>query len=339
MYNTCTDLLHVSFLLTTEDNTIHVSVANGNSQELQSSLRPELNNASTANGVNTGPTDALSRQPPFQQLSSCEQEELKAMLDDDVRKMKCLFGYLVTKTCESVEERIPVVRFAASILGLGAYDPAPEERDRSLLNEHREEIKKAKSISEIFSILSAYWNYLNYEILEYAVDLHGTGDDKKRLQSYDEEFHNFCKRRIFELSLPGSGTLSPRQEQFDVKLNVREDITCKDLLRIRRRIAKTLRVNLAVLVIDRMNAGYVQLTFLIPKFIAQELVPLSDEQTSALARDASVIRLECGDYVFKVLKQFCLVLLKTSFPSCLCSEAKMEASEKLAVARNQTHNT
>ena len=296
--------------MTTEDSTLDVSVINGNSQELQSSLGSELSNTSTANGVNRVLTD---RQPSFQQLTSDEQEELKAILDDDVRKMKRLFGCLVTKTCESVEGRIPVQRFATSILGLGAYDPAPEEQDSALLNEHREEIKRAESISEIFNILSAYWNYITYEILDYIIGLHGTSDDTERLKSYDEELLTFCKRRIFELPLPvsGSGTgdvLSPKQEKFNVKLNVRQDTTCKDLLRIRRKIAQILHVKLAALIIDNVDSGCVQLTFLVPKFIAGKIFPLSHEQISSLSKETSVIRLECGDYVFEVLEQFCTYL-------------------------------
>ena len=277
-----------------------MSVTNSSSQELQPVLRREHSNTNTTNGTNAA---LLSRQPPFQQLSPSAQEETRAILDEDVREMQYQFGRLVTKTRESVEQRIPVQNFAGSILGLGAYEPVPEGRDRSLLDEHREEIKNAESISAIFNILSAYWNYLNYEILEYTVELYGTNADTARLKSYNEELHNFCQRRLFELPLPESGTGSgnARQEKFDVKLNVREGVTCKELLRIRRRIAKILRVNPAALIIDRVDAGCVQLTFLIPKFVAQEIFPLSDDQTSALSKDVAVIRLECGDYMFEVL--------------------------------------
>jgi len=263
-------------------------------------LQSDTNNAS---GRTAELTNALESQHSFQQLSPSEQDELKAMLGEDVRDMKYRFGHLVKKTRDSVEERVTVQKFAGSILDLGAYDPAPEGRDRSVLDEHREEIIRAESISKIFIILSAYWNYLTYGILEYIIELYGADDDKKRLKSYDEELQNFCQRRIFELPIPPSGTgnaLSPRQKKISVKLDVREDVTCKDLLRIRIRIAKILRVNLAALSIDRINPGCVQLTFLIPKFIAQEIFPLSNEQTSALSKDASVIRLEYGDYVFEV---------------------------------------
>ena len=254
---------------------------------------------STGNRTNPESESALSCQPSFQQLSPGDQEELKERLDDDVRKMKHLFGHLVTKTRDSVEERIPVVKFSGSILALGVYDPVPGGRCRPLLDEHSEEINRAKTISEIFNILCAYWNYLNCEILEYIIELYGTPDDKDRLKSYSEELHKFCERRIFELPESGNA-LSPSQEKFVVKLNVREGITCKEVRRIKGRIAKILRVNLAALVIKHVDAGCVQLTFLIPRFVAQEIFPLSDEQTSALSKDALVIRLECGDYVFEV---------------------------------------
>ena len=73
----------LSFLTTTGDNPIHVSVTNSSSQERQSSLYHECSNASTANGVNTGLTDVLSKQPSFQQLSCSQKEELMAKLYDD----------------------------------------------------------------------------------------------------------------------------------------------------------------------------------------------------------------------------------------------------------------
>ena len=295
-----------SFILLTEDTPVHISDSNSSSQELQSGLQHEHSISSNANGASTGSSNVLSRHPPFLHLSASEQEELKAMLDDDVREMKRQFGFLVTKTRDSVEERIPVGKYATSILALGAYEPVPEERNKSLLNEHREEIKMAKSTSEIFNVLSAYWNYLNYEILEDTIELYGTSDDKKRLERYNECLQRFCKRRIFELSLPESSsssgnTLSSKQKKLAVKLNVCEDITCNELLRIRSRIAKILHVKLTTLIIDGVDAGCVQLTLLVPTFVAQEIFPLSNEQISALHKDASVIRLECGDYVFEVI--------------------------------------
>ena len=284
-----------------------------NSQELHSASRHECINTSTASDTNA--ELILSRQPPFQQLSPSKQEELKTILDDDVGEMKRLFGRLVTKTHRSVKERISVEEFAVSMLALGAYEPAPEERGQSLLNEHREEIKKAESISKIFNILSAYWNYLSYEVLEYIIELYGTSDDTGRLKRYNEELQNFCKHRLFELPLPesGGGTGSPRQEEFSVKLNVREDITIKELRQIKGRIAKVLHVKSATLVIDHMDGGCVQITFLIPKFVAQEIFPLSKQQTSALSRDASVIRMECGEYVFEVLEQLFTKLYSAKF--------------------------
>ena len=223
-------------------------------------------------------------------------------LYDDEKSMRRQFGKLVVKTCDSVEERVPVVKFARSILALGAYDPAPGERNPALLDEHSEEIKTAGSISEIFNILSTYWSYLTYEVLEYIIELYGTSDDAERLRNYNKELYKFCKRRSFELPPESSNgnAISPNQERFLVKLNVRKDITYEQLLQIRGRIAKILKINLAALVLRRVDKGCVQLLFLIPKFVAREIFPLSQEKASALSKDVSVIRLECGYYVREV---------------------------------------
>ena len=305
--------LHVPSLLTVEGSSVRVS--GSSSQELHSVSTHEFSNTSTASGSNTEVTrfNVLGSRRSFQQLSPSEQEELQETLDEDVRRMRRLFGSLVTQTRDSVEERIPARNFAGSILALGAYEPAPEVRDQSLLDEHREEIKRATTVSEIFIILCAYWNYLSYEVLEYIIEHYGTNDDTERLTRYNEELRRFCERRIFELPLPVSGNgagnaLSPRQEKFVVKLNVREDSASKELRQIKGRIARILRVKLATLIIHSVDLGCVQLTFLIPKFVAQEIFPLSKQQTSALSKDASVIRLECGEYVFKVLEHLQLIL-------------------------------
>ena len=134
---------------------------------MQSNRREhEASDPRSESGINTGLTDVLSKRPEFQQLSTSEQEELMVTLYDDEKSMKLLFGKLVVKTRDSIEERIPVVKFTGNILALGAYEPALGERDQSLLDEHKEEICRAGSISEIFNILSTYWNYLTYEILE-----------------------------------------------------------------------------------------------------------------------------------------------------------------------------
>ena len=284
--------------LITEDTLVHMRTVA--SMGLQCASRKQEEDSST-----TTASDLTKVLPRFQQLSFSERKELKAILDDDVRKMKRLFGSLVTTTCDSVEERIPVMKFAKHILALGAHDPAPEERDRSLLDEHRQEIKGAKSISEIFIVLSAYWNYLSYEILEYIIEHYGTSDDAERLKDYSEKLHDFCKRRIFEVPMPvrGNGTenkSSPKQEKFYVKLDVREDIPSKQINQIKKRIAKILHVRPATLQICSIDRGCVQLTFLIPKFLAREIFPPSHEQISALCKDVSLIRLECGDYTFEV---------------------------------------
>ena len=82
---------------------VHVKVSD--SMKSQSGLKVHENSdAGTTFGTSAGFTDVLTTQSSFQQLSPSEQEELKAMLCDDVRKTKCLFGCLVTRTCESVDE-------------------------------------------------------------------------------------------------------------------------------------------------------------------------------------------------------------------------------------------
>ena len=110
----------------------------------------------------------------------------------------------------------------------------------------------------------------------------------------------FCERRIFELSLIDNGSAIGKQAKFAVKLDEAEGIQGKELLLIRTQIAKILQVNVPAFVICSVDPKRVLLTFPIPKFVSQEIFPLSCEQTSALRKGASVIWVKCGDYVYKV---------------------------------------
>ena len=247
---------------------------------------------------------AIAIRPSFQRLSQNDRDELVAKLYDDEKCMKLDFGSLVTTTCRSVQKNVSIDIFRVSILSLKAYEPVPGERDQSLLDEHSGEIKEAKSIAEIFIILTPYWNYLNYEILEYIIIQHGTSENQKKLEDYKDNLKKFCERRIFELPFLENGSdidkTFPNQEKFAVKLDRTERIKRKELLQIRTQIAKILHLNVAALVICSVDRGCVQLTFLIPKFIAQDIFPLSCDQASALFKDISVIRLRCGHYVYQV---------------------------------------
>ena len=291
-------------VLATEDVPVPVSV-NSDSMKLQSvSREPESSEGSNVKGTNTGLTRALAIQPAFQKLNPNDQVELLSKLYDDEKSMTREFASLVTATLYSVQERVPTDIFCVSILSLKAYEPAPGERDRSLLDEHSREIKEAKSIAEIFKILTPYWNYLNYEILEDIIKNHGTSNDCEKLKEYKDKLNSFCQRRIFELPLLDNGRdiekAFQNQVKFVVKLDKAEDIQGKELLQIRTQIAKILQVNVAAFVICSVDPGCVLLTFLIPKFLSRKIFPLSCEQTSALPKDASVIWLKCGDYVYKV---------------------------------------
>ena len=118
----------------------------------------------------------------------------------------------------------------------------------------------------------------------------------------------------------GNGTenkSSSKQEKLHVKLDVREDIPADQFYQIKRKIATILYVRPATLQIYSIDKGCVQLTFLIPKFVAQEIFPLSQEQTSALSENVLLIRLECGNYIFEV--GACIILHNFVWILCLAS--------------------
>lgn len=258
--------------------------------------------SSNGSSASTEHTSVFAIQPLVQNLNCSKEEETQAKLYHDEKCIEHKFGSLVTTTCRSVQERVPVDLFRVSILSLQTYEPAPGVRNRSLLGDHTGEIKLAKSVADIFAIVTPYMNYLSFDLLKYIIEQHGTDDDHVKLEDYEKNLLEFFKQRIFELPILESNlkNTSSKQAKVAVKLNMCEGIAGEELLQIKAKIAKILHVNIAALVLCRVNKGCVQLTFLIPKFVSQKIFPLSWEQRSALYKDASVIRLECGPYAFEV---------------------------------------
>ena len=89
------------------------------------------------------------------------------------------------------------------------------------------------------------------------------------------------KQLIFELSLLDNGSDNEKtfqnQVTFAIKLDKSEGIQGKVLLQIRTQIAMILHVSVPAFKLCSADPGCVQLTFLIPKFVSQEIFPLSCE--------------------------------------------------------------
>ena len=68
------------------------------------------------------------------------------------------------------------------------------------LTTERERILSAKSVDEVFMVLDDYWDYANYELLQYLVERFGESGLKKEMSEYVENLEEFEKKTTIQES-------------------------------------------------------------------------------------------------------------------------------------------
>ncbi len=66
-----------------------------------------------------------------------------------------------------------------------------ESESNMLLAHQQEELRKAASVDEIFVIISPFWSFLDFEILEDVIEKFGTESDRCDLAKYVTELKKF----------------------------------------------------------------------------------------------------------------------------------------------------
>jgi len=268
------------------------------SQETYSAMSDENNHQKESICGSGSDLAVKPKKRSIQDLTESEKEDTMAMLEDNIENMRYEFARLVSRTRKSMKERVSPHELSGCVLDLKAF-PIESGKEDATFKEHREELINADDIPKLFQILSSYWSFLDYEVLKFIIDEHGSKDDKINLQNYDQKLNAFCRNHVFEVSQLHDDDEHPKQTKLCFKLQLTRE--CLNHKRIKRRLAKILNVMPSTLHICCIEKGCIQLTILMPKFVSLEMFPLSEDQKVELSK-ASVLKLEHDHCVeFQVL--------------------------------------
>ena len=221
-------------------------------------------------------------------LSKDDKINLEHRLRSETKKMILSFAGLTRSMKRSLEHReIKVKDLAASLLTLGDFKSGIA--DKSLLEEDEEHFRHPSSIADIFLILTDYISFFNYEIIEHIVKDFGTEDDRSNLERYITAFNAFCRRSVFEVPAEVFGSATTSSSKFrkfavkyseDASENARSTVeTAKQL---QGKIADLFDITPCALQLISIVKGCMQLQFLLPAFIAEQIFPLSSSQLGNL---------------------------------------------------------
>ena len=240
--------------------------------------------------------------PNIENLSSQARVALESRLLKDSEIIMSKFGDLIHHTVNSIVSRVTVKELYVRLKCLEAYEPT--RSPVPLLQDQMDEIERAEDVLSVFCILSKYYSFFNYGIIEKLISWFGTPEDKERLETYTESFKWFCKRRTFECPPDIFGhTIDKGKTDLVVKVEKswdptpREGCSLENVRRLCNSLADILEVKPETLYLRQINKGCVELLFQVPPFVEEDIFPLSVEQERLLTA-VGVTRLTCGSYRF-----------------------------------------
>ena len=157
------------------------------------------------------------------------------------------------------------------------------------MSEQITKLKNSKTIDESFVILQEHMSFFNYELLDHITEgsVTGSDEDQRKMKEYRDKFKQYCKRKIVEV--PGgigqSSTNQSRRQVFSILVYKHHplcELSLEDAVIAKRKIATLLGLKSSTLYLHKIDEGSLILVFSVPKFVAQELLPLSPAQTDAL---------------------------------------------------------
>ena len=189
---------------------------------------------------------------------------LKQNIEEEIQELDDQFFDVVYKAQCDLEK----VDLAMIKLRITQLQVSPTQEDIKLLQEIRPEIEKAKTVSEIFSILSehTYWDCLNCGLLNKIVRRFGSYETKQLMEKYAERLREFRAKTKLEDFIGKWARSSPSHfSEFVSEMGgVWRDRTLEDLENFRIELARTMYVEEHVLHYTRITPGSISVTWAIP---------------------------------------------------------------------------
>ena len=139
----------------------------------------------------------------------------------------------------------------------------------------RKLIATTKSPKEILVMLSGYWNFLDYDILKYIIDLHGCTKTKLLLDEFLLKLQSFLRCTKVELFIKVwpfqvDSVPEPQSSSMQVKLS-KQACTLEEVEQKRRSIYAKYPLSKFMLQISGIEIGSIIVTWLIPPDIVHKL--------------------------------------------------------------------
>ena len=212
-------------------------------------------------------------------------------------------SYVDCLRCIIEEERLSPEALRSYLLSVPAFSKSFKVQKMALLSDHKSELMKQATITDIFNFLSTeYASFLNYGIFEKIIKKYNISTDQEELK-YSDHLKAYIEKYKISEFLMINPLLKHKEnsKKLTLKFDIENTCTLARVDELKKIIAKILKLKPSTLHIVDIEDGCVVVTFNIPTFVADVLFTpdtLFVPQQQDELRAASVLWLKCNGYTF-----------------------------------------
>ena len=230
----------------------------------------------------------------YSELSIDEQEDLQAQIEQLKLEIRRKFLKLEAQLVNSFHKRIAAADMVRTIMKICVVYPTESMYNISLLQEHRKALLDAKDNKEVFIIIYPYYSYYNYELLQAIISVHGSKQDKERMQQYILDFTTYCRRVPCVEFYDDHCQTSLKRVKLKFKLDYDKNLlTLADIKNIQHNISGILKIKSSVLFLHSVKDGCIAVTFLVPHPCINAILKVLKEKKTTLQREVEMMTVEC----------------------------------------------
>ena len=229
-----------------------------------------------------------TEQPPSTtvELANITTESLEQNIENEIQELEDQFFDYVCKAASDLEE----IDLSMVKRGLTQLPVSLKHEHIKFLQENLQAIENAKSVSEIFTILSLYWDFLNCGLLNEIVRKLGNYETKQLMEKYSEKLRAFrVKTKLEDFIGKWARSYPSHFIEFVSEMggDWREH-TLEDLEKFRIKLARMMYVEEYALHYTRIKPGSVSVTWALPSSLPgiadtlQSIFPLLEEEYDVL---------------------------------------------------------
>ena len=218
------------------------------------------------------------------EVANITTESLKQKVEEEIQELEDEFFNVVQKAASDLEKiELSAVKLCITHLPVSVKH---QHQHIKFLQKNLTAINNAKSVSEIFTILALYWDFLNCGLLNEIVRKFGNYETKQVMEKYAEKLREFrVKTKLEDVIGKWARSCPSHFSEFVSEMGgIWRDRTLEDLEKFRIELARTMYVEEHVLHYTRIMPGSVSVTWVLPSSLPgiadtlQSIFPLLEEE-------------------------------------------------------------